>query len=137
MNYELKTLDDGQIIVLTMYKEFDMVDDLIQSSLECFELVENGPEHIVFISDGRELSITNLNDLIQSANSARRPEAMRVNKHPKMLKSLSVINSRLIQMAVRGLNSASFGHMEVTIFETVEDALDHARNLLMAESQAN
>jgi hypothetical protein len=137
MNYELKTLDEGQIIVLTMYKEFDMVDDLIQSSLECFELVENGPEHIVFISDGRELSITNLNDLIQSANSARRPEAMRVNKHPKMLKSLSVINSRLIQMAVRGLNSASFGHMEVTIFETVEDALDHARNLLMAESQAN
>jgi hypothetical protein len=130
MSYTLTSYDDGQIIVLTLHQGFDLANGMRAVSAECFDMLEQGPERVILISDTRALNINNLNDLIVGANVARQPEAIRVLKHPKTAKIVSVISSRVVQMAVRGLNSASFGHVEVPIFETLEEALDHARTIL-------
>jgi hypothetical protein len=135
VSYTLETLDEGHIILLTLNADFDMAAEMIQSSRETFDLLEAGPDHIVFISDGRELQTNTLNDILQGANAVRSPETKAVMNHPKRLTSLSVTSSKLLQLAVKGLNSATFGFMEVTIFDSMEEVLAEAQRII-AEAEA-
>lgn len=137
MSYTLTTLDDGHIILMTMNADFDLTKEMVPSSLETFELLEAGPDRMVFISDGREMRLTSLNEIIESANTIRIPESKRVTTHPKLLKSLTVTNNKVIQLAVKGLNTATFGNIEYPIFESVEDAVNYARKLIYGEAKVN
>lgn len=130
MSYTLETLDDGHILLLTLNKDFDMAAEMIQSSRETFDLLEAGPDHVVFVSDGRALETSTLADILAGANAVRSPETKRVMSHPKRITSLSVTDSKLLRLSVKGLNSATFGFVEVTIFDTLEEALTEARRLI-------
>lgn len=137
MSYSLDTFDDGQIIYFTMHDDFDVSVDMPDYLQKCYELVENGPEQIVVIIDAHEMKPRSIDDVIIGANATRSPEARRLSGHPKVLKNLSVLTSKLAQLTVKGLNSASFGFFEVTIFETQEEAIEYARAALLSASKAN
>jgi hypothetical protein len=130
MSYSFESLDDGHILILTMHKDFDIRTEMIESSLKVYEMLDQSPDQVVLISDSREIQLNNLNDLIEGANLARRDEARRVSQHPHVLKNYSIVNNRLAQAAVKGLNTASFGYFEVTMFETLEEAISQARAVL-------
>jgi hypothetical protein len=137
MPYTLTTLDDGHIIVATIGSDFDAVNDMLPMTLGCYDLLDHGPDRVVIISDARELRLKSANEVILSANVMRTPESKRVREHPKLLRNFAVINNNLLQMIVKGLNSASFGYVEATIFETLDDAISHARALIASEDKAN
>lgn len=130
MSYTLESIDDGHIILFTMHQDFDMAVDMPQYLEACYELVENGPDKIVIITDASEMKPRTLDDIIEGANSIRSDEARRLSQHPKVIKNFSIITSKIAQLAVKGLNSASFGFFEVTIFETPEEAFNRAREVL-------
>lgn len=132
MSYTLSSLEGGRILLFTIHADFDIARELVQASQEALDLVEQGPDGVVFITDTRALHINNLNEVLQGGSAVRSPEAMRLSKHPKLKKSISVIDNRLISLAAKGLNSATFGFVETTIFETKEAALDYARRLFAA-----
>lgn len=136
MSYSLDALDDGQIIYFTMHEDFDMSVDMPDYLQKCYALVENGPEQIIIITDAREMKTKSIDDIIQGANSVRSPEAQRLSRHPKVIKSLSVITNKVVQVAMKGLNSASFGFVEVTVFETPEEAVGYSRTVLSGGSAA-
>jgi hypothetical protein len=133
MSYTLTSLDDGHILLFTMNSDFDTPVDMPKYLKECYDLVDNGPDQIVIITDTTGAPPKGINDLIQGANSIRTPEAKRINDHPKVIRSLSVVDNRLVNLAVKGLNSAAFGFYEVAIFETKEEAISHARAVLAGE----
>lgn len=131
MSYTLTALDDGHILLFEMHADFDVVNDLIAASREALEIVEHGPDRVVMITDTREMKITGVNDLLQGANAARSPEAVALSKHPKLFKSVSVIDNKMVTLAAKGLNSATFGYIDTTIFEDREKALAYARAVLV------
>jgi hypothetical protein len=130
MSYSLESLDGGSIILFNMYQDFDMSVDMPDYLQKCYEMVENGPERIIIITDAHEMKPKSIDDLIQGANSIRSQEARRLSRHPKVIKSLSILTSKAAQLTVKGLNSASFGFLEITIYETMEAAIAYARKVL-------
>ncbi len=136
MTYSLVSLDDGHILYFTMLEDFDFSVDMPKYLQECYELLENGPDRVIIITDARDLKPKSFDYIVQGANSTRSPEAHRNAEHSKVLKNFSIVSSRMAQLAVKGLNSASFGFFEVTIFETPDDALSQARQLLFGQTVA-
>lgn len=131
MSYSFETLDEGHIVIFTMHADFNMANELQPSIQEGHALVEGLDGPIVYITDARGLHFSDLGELIEAANATRSvDQEKRLTKHPKVLKSMAVISSRLIQVAAKGLNSASFGHMEIIMYPTIEEALERARSLL-------
>ncbi len=137
MSYSLDALDDGHIIFFTMHQDFDMSVDMPDYLQKCYALVDNGPDRIIVITDAREMKTKSFEDVIQGANSIRSPEAQRISHHPKVIKNLTVITNKVVQMAMKGLNSASFGFLELTLFETQEEAIGYARKVLSGQSKAD
>ena len=130
MSYSLVPIDGGHILLFTMPEDFDFSEDMPKYLQECYELLENGPDRVIIITDACEIKPKGLDYIIQGANTTRSAEAHRISQHPKVLRSFSVVSSKVAQLAVKGLNSASFGFFDVTIFETCDDALSQARSLL-------
>jgi hypothetical protein len=136
MSYTVATTDNGAIILVTMGEDYDVSSDMLASSEETFLLLENGPDRIVMITDARLLKVNSLEDILQGGKTMTDPRIKRTTVHPKLIKSLSVINSRLLQLAVKGLNSASFGHTDIPVYDSMEEAYNVARKLLYGESAA-
>lgn len=136
MSYSFESLDEGRILILTLHADFDIHTEMIQSSLDAYARLDEGPDHVVLISDSREIQLKSVNDLIQGANLASREESKRVSKHPRLLKNFSIVSNKLAQTAAKGLNTASFGYFEVTMFETLDEAIAQARVALAAAEQA-
>jgi hypothetical protein len=130
MSYQVSTLDDGHILILTLCDDFDIMVEFSPSFTECFEYLEAGPDRVVFISDARQLQLKSFNDLLQGSSMTRSPESARVNKHPKVIKVFTITNSTGIALAAKGLNSASFGFLELGVFSTLEDAIEAARAVI-------
>jgi hypothetical protein len=135
MSYNVSTYDDGQIVVLTLNADFDIATEMIPSFEECYQHLESGTSSVVFISDARELAIKNLNDLLQGSSFINKPEAVRVNKHPRIIKTYTITNSSVIQLAAKGLNSASFGNLVLGVFTSLEEALNQSRILLHGQDR--
>lgn len=135
MPYTITPYDDGRIIVMKMDSAFDFHDEFNQFAVEAAALMDESAEPMVLITDSRERSIKHLNDLIQGGGLAIRAEGKRMLNHPNLKKMFEITSSKAIQMTIKGLNSATFGFVEISVFETLEEALNAARNLLYGQRQ--
>lgn len=129
-SYRFDAFDQGHILVLTMLDTYNVHTDMCESTLALIEMIDKGPDRVVIISDSRELRIKDVNDMLVAASNVRTEESKRLVNHPKVIKNFSVMNNKMMQTAVKGLNTATFGFFPVTIFETPEAAIDAARAVL-------
>lgn len=137
MSYFFDVFDEGHIIVFVIGADVDPVNEMIQAAREIVHMLDTGPDRIVIISDVRNFTLSNFSDLLELSNTTRHPEVARIAKHPKIHRLLSVISSPALQLAARGLNSASFGYIDVAVYPTLEEAVASARSLLSAPSKAS
>jgi len=131
MPYTIETLDEGRIILQTFSKDFDMATDMARSWQECVALLDQSNHKMVLISDSRSLKLRNIEDIIQAANMARSSESKKLTQHPNLIKSVTITSSKVGHMAIKGLNSAAFGNLDIPVFQTMAAALDYARALLI------
>lgn len=131
MSYTYDLLDDNHILVLTLHSDCDVIAEMQQMMQEGTALADQCPAPIILISDTRQLYFSKLNAIFAAANAVRlvKPED-RLNRHPKVLKSFTVISSPTLKVAAKELNTASFGYINMTITDTLEEALERARELL-------
>jgi len=130
MSYSVDTLDDSQIIVTTYAEDFDFESDLSGLIEQTIALFDAGPDRVVYISDSRNIQMSSLDDIIKAANSVRSPDSKQLTGHPKLLKTVTIINNRMAHLAIKGLNSMAFGYLDIPVFESLDDALVYARKLL-------
>jgi hypothetical protein len=67
-----------------------------------------------------------LDDIIQGAGMSARGQRAMLH-HPNVRESMYVVTDRMMKMAVKGLNSATFGQVKAQVFDTVEDAVSYCR----------
>jgi hypothetical protein len=137
MPYTTSTLDDGRIILMTMDAAFDLHGELIQFSGECATLLDAQPNGAIVIVDGRLRPPNDLNDILQGANATRTQEGKAMFQHPNLRKLLTITTSKALHMTIKGLNSATFGFLEITVFDTPEAAINAAREVLYGHAKAN
>jgi hypothetical protein len=79
---------------------------------------------IYYILDIQQMTM-GINDVLQSAQNT--PAQLRLLKHPKIIETLVITKSRLIELAARGMNSPLFGSVTMKTFSNPEAALDYVR----------
>jgi hypothetical protein len=99
-------------------------------------LTESGPNRIVAVSDLRNVRL-DFEDILAGGSIVRSGDGKAFVNHPKLLKSMVVFNNRVMEMTVKGLSSATFGSLDIPLFQSVEEALNAARSLLYGQAKAN
>ncbi len=123
MPHTFSQLPGEPIIMATFSGNWDE-SDLVPAIEEITAMLEAANGKMTLIYDTCALSI-GLEDAIQGANVAARQ--LRLFSHPKVRKTIAVSRNKLISLAAKGLNSAIFGRINITVVESVEEALALAR----------
>ncbi len=125
-SYTLEQLPGEPIIVLTMYESFSPADDLPEILDRLKEMLDSAEEPICFINETLRLKVS-LSDLISTASLVARGEGA-VYHHPNMKEVLVVTDKKIISLGAEGLRSDIFGNVPISVFETMEEALDYVRS---------
>jgi hypothetical protein len=123
--YTLDLLPGEPILYSVLSADFNLMQDLPHYASEILPLLESLPEPVYYIADIRALS-PGLMDVIQGANLVARGNTAYL-RHPKMKMNIGVIDSKILEMAAKGLNSEVFGFVKVVMFTTPEEAFAFAR----------
>lgn len=120
MSYEI-THDSGKdVIVVAWFEDFDSKTEFEPYNKELKSLLDqiDQPVGVIFDMTRSKLGIE---DVISAANSARREDA--AVKHPNVSKMVVVAHNKLIQTAAKGMNSLTFGNMNMDVVATREEAI--------------
>lgn len=137
MSYSFSTLDDGSIIQFVINSDFSMEKDSLPLVRDCAALLDAAPDRAVMVFDSRNLSMSSMSDVLAMGSVVRDAEAKAMLNHPKLLKMLSVTQNKVLQMTIKGVNTATFGFVEFSLYDSVEEALNAARTLLYGQAKAN
>jgi hypothetical protein len=124
MSYRLERLPDEPIVVLTLLPDFSMRQDIRASSEEAALLIEQvAGDRIYFIYDLRDLRL-NFSDVVTGLGQAAKATDML--KNPR-IRTIIVGSGALVEMGVKALSQEQYGGRPAPLFETVEEAIDYAR----------
>lgn len=115
---------------LSSSTRLETTDDFQDNQRQVAELLDSLEEPIYFVFDLSDVKF-DLTDVIVGANrGAGNPTGSL--RHPKVKEVVAVTKSGLIKLAARGLKSAVFGEVPVSVFETRDQALAYTRDQIAA-----
>jgi hypothetical protein len=126
VNYRVEALPDDPVILMSLAKDALITEDMANSGAEIRALLDQADGPMFVIMDMRELSI-NLNDIILGSNLGTRGEEP-LSRHPNIGEMIFVSSNAMVKLAVKGLNTVTFGNLEARVFDSVGDALIYVRS---------
>jgi hypothetical protein len=124
--YQIEKLPGEPILVCTLSDAWSVSNELSATIDQLIEHLDAADEPLYYINDVSSGMKVDLKDVILAANQAARGSNA-VFHHPNFREVLLVTDSRLIDLAARGLDSEIFGNVPVSVFGTFEEALAYAR----------
>jgi len=124
MRYQVESLPGEPIIIATVQEAASNADESNRAVDHIMELLDQQSQPAVLIFDLLGASLS-LDAVVQGASIAARQRSLL--RHPKLRETVVISQNRLIDLASRGLNSATFGHIKVRIFKSMDEALTYAR----------
>lgn len=124
MGYNVELLTDMPVLLVTVSGSFSM-EDFFQIMNRVGAILEEQPEPVFHITDFRESEIP-LDELMIGANEVARGDVS-LFSHPNICENIFVTGSDYMAHVARGLDSEVFGNIPVSVFATLDEALDHVR----------
>ena len=125
MPFTLEKRNDVNVVIATFDAEFQGEDQIKAYAKDSRELYDGLDSPVYLIIDCTDLNFS-FNDVMTMIKDGVLGEHTIVN-HP-MNKGISLItDKRFYQMAAKGLNTASFGNLQIEIFKTVDEAIAWVR----------
>lgn len=131
MLYTIEKLPEEPIIILVHEGQQDP-QEIDEAADEIVPLLDAQPEPVFLVLDIRGLAIR-LEDMPAAAAKATRGSGAPLH-HPNIRENLIVSSSGLVRLGAQGLRSATFGNVNVRVFETPEQAIDYCREKIAAEA---
>jgi len=128
MALTVEMLPGESILILTMSKDFDYAAEGASGMNEILSILDQQTQPIIYIIDMLEVKFS-LEDVISAATLPARQTAL--FHHHNVLEGVIVTQSRLIELATRGMNSPVFGAVKFRVFPTREEALNYARQTIV------
>ncbi len=123
----IEKLPGEPILIHTLLEGWSVANDLHANIDQAMEHLDAADEPLYYIANFSRGLKLDLRDVILAANQvARGGNAM--FHHPNLREFLAVTDSRLLDLATRGLDSEVFGNVPVAVFGALEEALAYARN---------
>ncbi len=123
--FKVEKLPGEPILINTMYEGWSAANDLLINIEQLLEHLNAANEPLYYVSDVSGLKLS-LQDVILAANRAARGSNA-IFHHPNFREFVVVTDSKLFDLAAKGLDSELFGFVPVSIFKTLEEALEYAR----------
>ncbi len=121
-------LPDLPALLTTLSAEFRVTRDMAASDAATIALLEQVDEPVFNVVDVSKLRVT-MEDILQGSNRGGRGESA-IWHHPRIRQTIFISDSKIIQLAARGMNSFSFGNLNIPVFPTLEEALVYIRQEL-------
>ncbi len=122
----VEKLPGEPILVSTVFEAWNSVDELGDGLNQAIEHLDAADEPLYLVADVSGLKL-DLRDVILVANQTARGSKA-ILHHPNLREFLVVTDLKLFELAARGLDSEIFGNVPVSVFGTLEEALEHARD---------
>jgi hypothetical protein len=125
MPTEFKKLDNEPIVVVTLPKDYDLAAELPVQLPKYISMLDAAPEPVYWIVDARNSSL-GVEEIITGASlvaSGKHP----LYHHPNIRQVIYVTSSRIMKLAAEGLQSESFGHIAIKLFDDLDEALKYTR----------
>jgi hypothetical protein len=124
-------MENLPVFIGANHPEYSIAKDWASGVVEMRRVLDAQKEPLFWISDIRALKIS-LEDVVAAANMGGRGEEP-IWHHPKIRGVYFVSNSKMVELAARGMNTPMFGNTVVKVFSTVEKALEDIEQVLASE----
>lgn len=124
-NFSIERVPNEPIVIVTEYNSYDTskdVDLVIRAILAELEHFDR-PGYAIIV----ERSGYNVEDILIAASEMRH-KGERLRNHPRYRGALFVTSSDFNKLALDGMSSEALGNLKYNVFETLEEALAHARS---------
>jgi hypothetical protein len=123
----IEKLPGEPILIHTLLEGWSVANDLHANIDQAMEHLDAADEPLYYIANFRRGMKLSLQDVIRAANQAARGSNTMLH-HPNLREFLVVTDTRIIDLAAKGLDSEIFGNVPVSVFGTLEEALEYARD---------
>jgi hypothetical protein len=125
MSFEVQQLKDKPIVVITCHNPFDFTEDIAAANRQVAALLENR-ETITRIIDFTEIEMT-FADLVESL--ATKTRAVPGSLRDTRVQTVFVGTHELVVMKAQSLRQEQYGGLNVPLFESLDEAIAHCRQL--------
>lgn len=125
MPYTLEQLPGEPILLATLPPDFDLSTDTSDCAEVCLEFLDESDQALILILDLTQASgrFSDFLPVMASPRAGRRAVLL----HPKLSRAIIVSTGGVVRMACRALKRRQNGHINITVVDTVEEALELAR----------
>lgn len=126
MAYTIEQLSGEPIVIVTYDSSLDFSKAPHEIVRQIAAIADNTPERLTVIHDVRMVEL-NFGDLVVGMAAAFKPK--KGSPVEKLKTDIFVVGGpEIIQLAVKGARQVQYGGQEVMHFETLEDAVQRARD---------
>src|SRR5215470_17070319 len=115
MSVTLEQLPDEAIYIRTLNADFDFATEGADTMIQTTNILDHLKQPVIFILDASAINLS-LDDMMGVASMATRQ--FDLLKHPNIIEGVMVSQSRMIELGVKGMDSAVFGNVKITVFPT-------------------
>jgi len=125
MSYTIQLLNEEGILLGRWNEDFSFQDEIRVYNDEMYSLLESLTAPVYFVHEFANPGLS-MQDIMKGASIATREEKSTF-QHPMIKQIIFVTTSKVMKVAAKGLNTMSFGNIEVAVFDTVDEALAFVR----------
>jgi hypothetical protein len=125
MGYEIQKIADLPLVIVTFDEHFGAKEEMVAYLAEINALYDRQPAPVFLIADMSFLSL-DFDSLLNFVQLGVRADNA-ITKHRNNRDILLVTTSRFYQTVAKGLNSATFGHVNLLIYDSIEAAMNYVR----------
>lgn len=126
MPSSLKRVPGEPIIIEKMSADYHLTVEAPYAAPKMLKFLERLNEPVFLVVDISEVKEISVEDLLIGTELAATSDNA-VYRHHNIREVLYVSNNTMIKLAAAGLDSDKFGNIKVTVFDTLEAALQYAR----------
>lgn len=132
MLYTMQKFPDEPIFFVRLHQDFRLGIDAEEFVVDSLNLLDRQSERVYMITDMTALTFSAM-DVIHATNMVTRQ--YQLLKHPRIIESMIITPSQLVQRAAQGFDSPIFGNIKLRAFESSMAALDYVRGKIAAQSR--
>ena len=128
MYFNVEKLPDAPIVIGSWFEGFKFVEHGAQYAEEANAVLDKQTAPVYYFIDMSQLQTISIEGIIEVANTGAKVLTSS-HRHPMNRETILISKKNIVKLAVKGVDSAAFGHMKIKIFDTLEEALEYVKKI--------
>jgi hypothetical protein len=120
-----KKLENEPVVIITLPSEYNLAVELPKSMPKYLGLLDAATEPLYWIVDASQAALK-AEEIILGTSLVARGERP-LYRHPNIRQVIYVTTSHIMKLAAEGLKGNAFGHVNIKLFDDLDQALEYTR----------